>query len=279
MTSEQGDVLKTYILKWTCMYRCDPPFSLKLHGAETWDRDTIHPVTSHCTINMTLKLILSGEKVILCWFGILWKVIPIIESVVMLTSCHSVSNWMSFPTCSWLLCSFTLNAYVEVTPGVFTLLLLARPNMHLLVTQRCGCAWFTSLMQFSVFGISRLQSDQVWTINHSMKWLLISDFKVCFVSLAVWHRTLTSNPEWQKCKQLIRIQAATSRVKHSTENNSLWNQAKLHCLLHDFTSDCFEQDDWYRFHVESHVLTLYSNTCRYVDVVWTQESNLITLNY
>ena len=28
---------------------CDPPLSLKLHRAETRDRDTIHPVTPHCT--------------------------------------------------------------------------------------------------------------------------------------------------------------------------------------------------------------------------------------
>lgn len=260
MTSEQCDVLKTYILKWTCMYRCDPPLSWKLHRADTRDRDTIHPIM----LVWRSPKSYTHHRVCCC---------------AHLSECHSVSNWMSFPTCSLLLCSFTVNAYIEVTTGVFTLLLLARPNMHLLVMQRWGCTWFTSLMQFSVFGVSRLYSDQVWTTNHSMKWLLISDFKVCFVSLTVWHKTMTSNPEWQKCKQLIRIQAATSRVKHSIENNSLWNQAKLHCLQHDFTSDCFEQDDWYRFHVESHVLTLYSNRCRYVDVIWTQVSNLITLKY
>ena len=47
------------------MQHCDPTLSLKLHSAEasdSCDRDTIHPVTRHCTINMILKLLFKVKK-------------------------------------------------------------------------------------------------------------------------------------------------------------------------------------------------------------------------
>lgn len=82
--------------------------------------------------------------------------------------------------------------FSEVTSEVFTLILLAGTCMHLLVTQHCGSTCFMSLMQFSVFGTSRLYSS----LNHKPLHGMESDR-----SASSWSESRLLPAEWRTAQR------------------------------------------------------------------------------